>query len=81
MLQVPSRQAVEVITVAALQAMADPLSRLVAAGVIFRSGRASPQVRRPRGHADLPALAPGKVRVIGKLTTVETTPAQSFDSK
>jgi hypothetical protein len=30
--------------VAAVQAIADPLARLVAAGVMFRTGRASPQV-------------------------------------
>ena len=40
----------------------------------------SPQTAQTRG-GDLPALAPGKVRVIGKFTTVEAPPAQSFDSK
>lgn len=38
------RVATEQGDVAALQAVADPLSRLVAAGVLFRLGRASPEV-------------------------------------
>lgn len=40
----------------------------------------SPQTAPPRS-GDLPALAPGKVRVISKYSTTDAIPVQSVDSK